>query len=117
MSSGLTLTYLEMTSISSRCNWGRKLTAEAPSRSWAMISCRRSLATAAVFGLLPKSMESSDISLASEQALQQAGFDVVHEAQVLRLAKEAADDVLVGLGRIGFLLVDDRRALVGSLQH
>src|SRR5574343_1970557 len=101
MSSGLILTYLEMTAISSRCRSGRKLALPPPSRSWAMISCSRSLATAAVFGLLPKSMESSDMSLASEQALQQAGFDVVHEAQGLRLAKEAADDVLVGLGRIG----------------
>src|SRR5574343_553098 len=117
MSSGFTFTYLEMTSISSRCSCGRKLAAEAPSRSWAMISCRRSLATAAVFGLLPKSMESSDISLASEQALQQARFDVVHEAQRLLFAEETGDDVLVGLGGIGLLLVDDRGALVGGLQH
>src|SRR5574343_143337 len=117
MSSGFTFTYWEMTSISSRCSCGRKLAAEAPSRSWAMISCRRSLATAAVFGLLPKSMESSDISLASEQALEQARLDVIDIAQRLLLAEEAGDDVLVGLGSVGFLLVDDRGALVGGLQH
>src|SRR5512139_1465583 len=118
MSSGFTLTYFEMTAISSRCRSGRKLAVlPPPSRSWAMISCSRSLATWAVFGLLPKSKDSSDISLASEQALQQARLDVVDEAQRLVLAEEAADHVMVGLGGVGFLLVDDRCALVGGLQH
>src|SRR5574343_1209808 len=117
MSSGLILTYLEMTAISSRCRSGRKLALPPPSRSWAMISCSRSLATAAVFGLLPKSMESSDMSLASEQALEQARLDVVDEAQGLLFAQETGDDILVGFGRIGLLLVNDRSALVGGLQH
>src|SRR6185369_3127504 len=117
MSSVLTLTYLEITAISSRCRSGRKLTLlPPPSRSWAMISCRRSLATWAVFGWLPNSFWSQDMSLASEQALQEARLDVVHEAQRLVLAEEAGDHVVVGLGGVGFLLVDDRRALVGGLQ-
>ena len=66
---GLTLTYLEITWISSRCRSGRKSGLAAAVRSRAMMSCRRS-GDLGGFGLLPKSMESSDISLASEQALR-----------------------------------------------
>src|SRR5574343_158046 len=117
MSSWLILTYFEITAISSRCSSGRKLALPPPSRSWAMISCKRSFATWADFGLLPKSRESRDILLASEQALQQTRLDVVDTAPRPALAEEAGAHVLLGVGGFAFLLVDDRGALVRGLQH
>src|SRR5690242_13345749 len=117
MLSRFTLTYLEITSISSCCSAGRKsAAAEAPLRSWAMISCRRSLATAAVFGFWPNSNVSRDMSLSSEQALEQARLLVIDEAQRQAFAEEAADHVGVGLGDVAAVHVDGRRALIGGLQ-
>src|SRR5512138_1089290 len=117
MSSGLICTYLEITATRSFCRSGRKSGPDRPARSRAMISCRRSLATEAVGFFSPKMRESQDMSLASEQALDQARLLVLGEAQRVLLAEEAADRVLVGLGDRRALLVDRGNALVRGLQH
>src|SRR5690606_30288876 len=118
MSSGLTETYLEITSISSRCSAGRKSAAGLPpERSWAISSDRRFLAISAVFFFSPNSLDRKDMSLSSEQALDQAGLLVIDEAQRAVLAEEAADHVGVGLGNVRALEVDGGCALVRCVQH
>src|SRR5574337_1683465 len=107
MSSGLTATYLEMTSISSRCSAGRKSAlAASPLRSCAISSDRRFLAISAVFFFSPKRRARKDISLASEQALDEARLLVVHEAQVAGFAEEARDHVGIGFRHVRALQVN-----------
>src|SRR5690606_28335339 len=84
--------------------------------SRAMMSCRRSFATAAVRFFSPNSRESRDMSLASEQALHEAGLFIVHETQGAILAKEARDHVGIGFGYVGALEVDRGRTLVRGVK-
>src|SRR3569832_1909313 len=117
MSSGLTGKYLEITATRSFCSSGRKAGPDAQARSCAMMSCRRSLATEAVAFFSPKMRESQDMSLASEQTLDQAWLLVLDEAQRVFFAEEAGDRILVGVGHRRAFLVDRGDALVGGLQY
>src|SRR3569832_2822388 len=117
MSSGLTGKYLEFTATRSFCSSGRNSGPDAQARSCAMMSCRRSLATEAVAFFSPNMRESQDMSLASEQTLDQAWLLVLDEAQRVFFAEEAGDRILVGVGHRRAFLVDRGDALVGGLQY
>src|SRR6476659_320620 len=117
MSSALTLVYFEITSISSRCSAGRKSGPARLVRSRAMMICRRSLASLALFALGGNRKESRAISLCPKNALQESWLFVAGEPQRQVGAEEARHHVLVRFGHVGALEVNRRIALVGSVQH
>src|SRR3546814_3800312 len=106
-----------MTSTSSFCSRGRYSGVTPSPRSLIRISCRRSRATLAEVFFWPRKKERRDILFPSEQALEQARFFVVDEAQRLFFAQVARHHILVGDGHIAVAQVDRRNALGGRLQH
>src|SRR5882757_9852660 len=111
---GSTLTYLWITSSSSRRNSGRKSGLPRALRFCATMIRSRSLAKEAEAGAL-RNRDSKPMS-APENAREKALFGFRYETQWHRLTEQSGDGIFIGMRRVAVVVENDRQARVGRGQ-